>query len=139
MREIRFRAWDKENKKWVEHSSDVRIEVNNSMIYHLHQDNGSYYGNCGHIELMQSTGLKDNNGKEIFEGDIVEFPPFNKDYCEGEYLPRQRFTVDLSQLRLWLKEERFGYEGELLLDNDICKIIGNIYENPFLLKEIKST
>ena len=126
MREIKFRAWDIEAKEFKD-MDEVTVDV---------QSDGTLCG-CWHDEdgpweviLMQYTGLKDKNGKEIYEGDIVEFPPFNKDYCEGEYLPRQRFTVSLDTIRLWLKEEKFGYEGELLLDNTNSEVIGNIYENP---------
>lgn len=133
MREIKFRAWDKNNNKWLE---PCFINVRGDGIIEVFDDEReeTIWLKSDEIELIQFTGLKDKNGKEIYEGDIVEFPPFNKDWCEGDYLPRQRFTVDLSQLRLWLKEEMFGYEGELLLDSDKCEVIGNIYENPELSK-----
>ena len=71
--------------------------------------------------IGQYTGLTDKNGKKIFEGDIVAF---------GEY----RYTVE------W-KQDRIGYgytetaDRMLECDGEHCEVIGNIHDNPELLKE----
>ena len=92
--------------------------------------------NIEEIELMQSTGLKDKNGKEIFEGDIVKRyrSPFFK--AEWEY---QIETVVKREACLVLGK-KFGKNfatisfGLPFTKNDLLEVIGNIYENPELLE-----
>lgn len=135
MREIKFRLWSIEENRFLIPISKLPYDDIDLMYA-----DGKWYFNDGRKldptkeTLLEYTGLKDKNGKEIYEGDVVEFPPFNPKWYEGDYLPRQRFTASLESHRLWLKEERFGDKGELLLESTDCEIIGNIYENPELLK-----
>lgn len=83
--------------------------------------------------LMQSTGLKDKNGKEIFEGDIVTDGEFARivQYHQtlGFYMfdeeGNERFFSDSATL------EDFGEDAKIV--SEILEIIGNVYENPELL------
>ena len=78
------------------------------------------------IELMQSTGLKDKNGKEIFEGDIVKMA---KDvYSDLTYYEIVRHRGGAYRL------ESNQHGCELWLRHTNCEVIGNIYENPELLE-----
>jgi hypothetical protein len=78
------------------------------------------------IELMQSTDLKDKNGKEIFEGDIVKMA---KDfYSEPAYYEVIRHRGGAYRL------ESNQHGCELWLRHTNCEVIGNIYENPELLE-----
>jgi len=116
-REIKFRAWDKENKRFW--SQEEMTEIG-----------GFYYtygvGPDDEFELMQYTGLKDKNGKEIYEGDIVKCL-----HPKLLYQTNPEYNEVLHEIKWSTKEGRwtdghsnFGSGGE---------IIGNIYENKDLL------
>ena len=116
MRDIRFRAWDKDDKYMTK--PFLLSEIDNGEIEEgtLHVDE---------LELMQFTGLKDKNGIPIFEGDIMA----GSDHAHfGEV----KWNQTEARWKMYIKEEKsFGLEyGHARL----IEIIGNIYENPELLK-----
>lgn len=124
MREIKFRAWDKENKEMLEVENLHFDEYhNNEMTIRTTMYND--YFDTEDMILMQYTGLHDKNGKEIYEGDIVDngynnigvvkYGEYNCSCCEGVY----GWYVDGGDIR----------QAECFLE-----VIGNIYENPDLLK-----
>ena len=155
MREAKFRAWDKDNKLML---PVERIEYNRGGAMHVYvfvpecrklrdkqhneifsiEDCLQHYGEENIIKIiikkdgniiipvMQYTGLKDKNGREICEGDIVkcvERPPIG---CEP-VLSNNGLIHEVKLDDVWITPfDQFPY-----LD---CKIIGNIYENPNLLK-----
>ncbi|MEC3942085.1 YopX family protein [Enterococcus mundtii] len=83
--------------------------------------------------LMQSTGLKDKNGVEIFEGDIVKKTNGSIGYVV--YLQQEAgFVVVLKK-----SDYRLGHRntGESYTEATNHEVIGNIYENPELLEEVK--
>ncbi len=113
-RSIKFRAWDKKYKKM--YYGDIRIAL-------AFPDKD--------IEIMQYTGLLDKNGKEIYEGDIVKF------IVEIDY-DKQIYEM-VNWLVRWSVEDAYFevvYQDETGMLDAACnmEIVGNIYENPELVK-----
>lgn len=124
MREIKFRAWEFKKKEW--HYFDLNT-------INCHPDASD---KLNYEHWTQYTGLHDKNGKEIWEGDIVR--GLRDFYNEGNPKLDVPFTDVVTMERFpcyWLKNEEFGYEGECLIRQRDCEVIGNIYENPELLGE----
>ena len=114
-REIKFRAWDKEAKIMRGVSGYRMNEDIQKRVYILQAGNQDIEIPFDELELMQFTGLKDKNGKEIYEGDIVKW-----DKVSGEVKMRNAS---------WIFED-----GWLLDIPEGVEVIGNIYENKELLK-----
>jgi uncharacterized phage protein (TIGR01671 family) len=119
MKEIKFRAWDKQDNKMYEKQAvdedGYAVDINGDEAY----------SNEPFRILMQYTGLKDKNGVEIYEGDIVKY---NLSFPVGEIVfNRDRFTpiYDRSSYDEW--------ELDFWRISDKCEVIGNVYETPELL------
>lgn len=122
----KFRAWDKKTQTMLDVSL---IDFKKSVLIGEHWKFGeTNFINFDEIELMQSTGIKDKNGKEIFEGDIVDYKgrkaviKWHGSYASFIY----RFVDEL--------KERVSEWHPLFLAYYHFEIIGNIYENPELLE-----
>lgn len=108
------------------------------------------------VKLMQSTGLKDENGKEIFEGDILKFNDEWADYGYEGYIEgsieginyveikREKTCFTFGKTKLpesslidLVENEHYPFEGLLIEANYEFEIIGNVYENPELLEVTK--
>ena len=128
----KFRAWHNElgrmmsiSYMWFNVDSLGEIGLNDAVM------NDYITVSPDEIELMQSIGLKDKNGKEIFEGDIVDYKgreavvKWHGSYASFIY----RFVDGL--------QERVSKWDPLFLAYYNFEVIGNIYENPELLEDCK--
>jgi len=122
-REIKFRAWDEQRKEFMD---------NNIFFVYGNGDIGftwsfpiaqKYTEKPPRAVLMQYTGLKDKNGKEIYEGDII------KGY---EYIRTIQYRESFGAFRAMSTQSRGVPLYKSTLEN--MEIIGNTYENPELLK-----
>jgi len=146
MREIKFRAYDGIRKMWVAEFPSIIADKNDGMPTWQYMTGGA-------LQITQYTGLKDKNGKEIYEGDIIE--QLDKAYEEGHsqkkgfivycggnfricfnrradleiQLDGEEVRGDLDAL-WWLR----GIKESKFTDEVMGEIIGNIYENKELLK-----
>lgn len=120
----KFRAWLKKEQKmdnYIDHISWLEDEL------YCIGDGITYMVSAEDLELMQSTGLVDKNGKEIFEGDIVKMA---KDvYSEPTYYEVVRHRGGAYRL------ESKQHGCELWLRHTDCEVVGNVYENPELLED----
>jgi uncharacterized phage protein (TIGR01671 family) len=129
MREIKFRAWDEANKKYIEWH-DFSIVFDSDSLYEL------LCGNIKNFILEQFTGLRDKNGREIYEGDVITSAisrahqeelgcsitgVVNYEPCLGSY--------DITSI---FDDEDFCKFSEI--DEFNIFVIGNIHEKPELLE-----
>ena len=124
-RVIKFRAWHTPTKRWAR---DFKIDSSGNLLIGQGVANEYRYLAGMDYVLMQFTGLTDKNGKEIWEGDIV----FWKDNSDGMGCPGSKHSIE------W-NDNFCGWEPICLGPDDgydfrLCEVIGNIYENPELLK-----
>ena len=125
---LKYRAWD----NWRKRMSVVdRIYIDTEGV-RLYDDFGEYWRDFRDVKLMQSTGLKDKNDKEIFEGDIAQFEDC---YTETDFLYVNTGIVEWSQGSFTITNRDSVEMGDLL-DGEFLDviIIGNVYENPELLE-----
>lgn len=129
---IKFRAWDKE-EKYVVTGDDEQGSI-------LGEEGGYFDLRVfpERYEIMQFTGLKDKNGKEIYEGDILGFREYTLPQHKGVWTVKwNAYCWDIiRQFKgLWEGDKGIGcFEGEekLWRLHDRMEVIGNIYENPEL-------
>ena len=130
MRELEFRAWDKTTKRYW-NVGGLSFEKGRLVEVYLENYSTSFEGNedCkkpNEVILEQCTGLKDKNGKEIYDGDIV----------------RGHSPYYIENFEIAWREDRAGWFG-FATDDYTCplcniehlKVIGNIHENKELLEE----
>jgi len=123
MKEIKFRAWDKR----------LNIFLDNPYFRSVR---GILYGENEDIELLEYTGLKDKNGKEIYEGDIITY------YGYSAYGRDKTKTIECIK---W-NDSACGFDlsyittidnGDIGLGCIEIEVIGNKFQNPELMKEAK--
>lgn len=132
MRIIKFRAWDSHNKEMINPYCELK---ENNHFWGEDMTNTHY---VSPVAVMQFTGLLDRHGVEIYEGDVVMWKDGSEDpqhwrYAEVIYQPKSLCyhfrIVKCGELETgYVFKNNFGGYHEL-------KVIGNIYENPELIKQ----
>ena len=125
MREIKFRAWDGTrflNKTFFDRNW---YNSDNKCVKALVPEDQHY------LKIMQYTGLKDKNGKEIYEGDIVNWFLHT---LKRKYVSVIEWDDDLASFCLKNKD---WTEFDFIKVFSSLEVIGNIYENPELLEVLK--
>jgi len=127
---FKFRAWDTDGKFMKDHIN---------LMAHRYYHKGDTIFNDSEYIIMQSTGLKDKNGKLIYEGDILASHHYSVHFLHHIVT----WSEEYSQWRcnsMGAKDKHDGcaqmfvYMKDPAVLTDGCEIIGNIYENPELLE-----
>ena len=136
MKTIKFRAKSEEGEWIIGHyvgkssTNEVCILPFQNVNYHVDFINDSECYYCIADTLGQFTGLYDKNGKEIYEGDILYWDDNNRLYV---------VTFESGMFYASVKECNEGFFGgfplHAITEDEKCKIVGNIFDNPELLKE----
>jgi len=119
--EIKYRAWDQDNQKmWYWEVGDIENEFWNAVRVH------------GHIP-MQYTGITDENGKPIYDGDILKDDSWWWGNCAIKFIQGDVGPCTGDNVMEW---RLYNHEGDShnLWDGEEVEVIGNIHENPELLK-----
>ena len=130
MRDIKFRVWDTENKEML---GVQELDFEDTFYggrLSIRTDQYNDYFDIEDMILMQYTGLKDKNGKEIYEGDIIKI------YAEGlggEAIGK--IVYDEYDLAFVLRNEAEELSECLWYADQQIEVIGNIYDNPELLEK----
>ncbi len=119
-RERNFKCWHKKQKRWLS-SSEYIITANGQVCEVIGRE--IFKNISKEVILVQSVGLLDKNGKEIYEEDVLE-------YALREF-HKQRCIVE------WVKSGFYVHQHIPLFEivNREAEVIGNIFENPNLLKK----
>ena len=124
MRSLKFRVWDKLKSGWVDYDLEY-FQSGKIFEFSLRR--------LAHCVYQQFTGLLDKNGKEIYEGDLMEGKEGYKDGILKVVFERGRWNLE------YINGKPFDDSGECdLSDYSWTEVVGNIFENPELLNESKN-
>lgn len=146
----KYRAWDKEFKEMVQVDALVFEE---QIIKATYKNGNIVKEDLKNYVLMQSTGLTDKNGKEIFEGDILKFNDSWNDFCYEGYVDGEieginfveiesetacfvfgKTKISDSSLFYYTNEEHLTFQ-EIITDTSFeFEAVGNVWEHPELLE-----
>lgn len=126
MEKIKFRAWDESRKKIFNSNMNKWVELRMSDDGEVKAFNYKFGGEAQELKLMPYTGLKDKNGVEIYEGDIVE------DHNGTGFV---EYVEKYAAHRVNYKNGSAKWFYDYILNGERCpiEVIGNIYENPELI------
>lgn len=125
MQEVKYRVWNGNYKKLKE---VFGLDLYGKRIF-LNEELSAWWI-FEHCKLMQYTGLKDKNGKEIYEGDIVRYPDASIGSSSYDYDCYENVGVveyDAESLSYYFTERETVEMSEIDIPNEV-EVIGNIYE-----------
>lgn len=126
----KFRFWDKQECEFVPYLHNIVLKLDGTIegIEYEMPHEGIVYNDISYFELLQSTGLKDKNGMEIYEGDILHHK------VQGTSIVYYPFRDNVASFGTRNIENNLG---TTLIDTARAgyEIIGNKFEHPHLLKE----
>lgn len=140
---FRFRAWDIKHEE-MRFDVDVRSRPDGHIQANAYHGDGGHtceagedlYRNSKWLVLMQSTGLTDKSGKEIFEGDVVEYESYQLDRDHDRAVVTfgvGTFDSGVYKYHGFHLRDSGGEpldNSATLIEPDALEVIGNIYENP---------
>ena len=121
-REIKFRAW-------VYNAQQQKNEMINDILSVYPKFGYSSEQGLHVLEWLEYTGMRDKNNKDIFEGDLVKRHGL---FDDGIYNFTVYYDINTCSFRLYSLDSPFIYE---LVAGENYEVVGNIYENPDLIKE----
>lgn len=138
MREIEFRCWDKVNKKMWHNVQNAYDTLHHHCLHSEDENCECFFDNCSFgavlvdndLIVMQYTGLKDKNRVKIFEGDLIELDGYGRGKVVFDEAMFQYKPLGFS----WQIEPGVNCDAFYPTIDAQLEIIGNIYENPELLK-----
>ena len=125
MREIKFRAWVSKAKLMLR-VTDIDFEDKSIGC----KDNATQWNDYEYL-IMQYTGLKDKNGVEIYEGDVVTL----RGQAQGTNKGVVIFSPSATKFAVRVRRNGYRKNETHLVSLLKCKVIGNTHENPELMKE----
>ena len=136
MREIKFRAWDGNQMHDSPYFFEANFHSDSPRPYRFYEDWIALEdGRNNPCEIMQFTGLKDKNGKEIYEGDIVKDLGYFERLTEEQAMDSGIAMIKYHQCGFIAHYKGIElFSVEYIDFDDRFEIIGNIYENPELIK-----
>ncbi|WP_054279247.1 YopX family protein [Streptococcus phocae] len=132
--EFKLRAWDKRHEKMGEVKAWSSFN-GGELTIRRHGENASYVIQADDVILMQSTGLFDKDGIEIFEGDIVNAYDIETNDFEEFKITSLTGVVTYHKNAFALEKENVF--NDLWVCAEHYKVIGNIYENPDLIESVE--
>lgn len=121
MKEIKFRAWDKELNRMCD---VIQLGTKDIIVNYIEEDEISGYLPIDRFEVLQYTGIKDKNGTEIYDKDIVE------------YIEDGIYEVYQHDSGAWMAGGNVIWEEINEVGLNPYKVMGNIYDNPELLEVV---
>ena len=127
-REIKFRAWDKEEKKMFQSMTALNLDDGVHSCTFISNYGDEITVDMERLELMQFTGLHDRNGREVWEGDIVD-----RDGLINEIIWNDDWAAFCRRIVFHSRHQSvFSFTCD---DSVISRVIGNIWENGNLLED----